>query len=57
MAALGKILQLAGLTVPILAVISELAGTIELKQMLMFLVASVAAFWLGRLLEGYTRRE
>ncbi len=46
-------MQFAGLVIPPLAIVSQLAETISLGQMLTFLVAAVAAFWIGRILEGY----
>jgi hypothetical protein len=36
--------------------VAQLASTITLGQMLMFLVASACAFWIGRILEGYSGR-
>ena len=53
MKALGKLLQLAGLTIPPLSIIAQLTEAISLGQMLTFLVAAVAAFGIGRILEGY----
>ena len=50
---LGKALQIAGLTVPPLSIVAQLAESISQGQMLTFLVVSVAAFWLGRIVEGY----
>ena len=54
MRALGRLLQLAGLTVPPLAIIAQLNESISLGQMLTFLVASVSAFWIGRILESFS---
>ena len=53
MAFLGKLLQLAGLTIPPLSIVAQLNGTISQGQMLTFLVAAASAFWIGRILEGY----
>lgn len=50
----GRILQRVALVVPPLSIIWQLTETITLGQMLMMLVASVAAFYLGRLIEGYS---
>ena len=55
MKAIGKILQLAGLTVPPLSIIAQLTEAISLGQMLTFLVASVSLFGIGRIIEGYGR--
>jgi hypothetical protein len=49
----GKLAQLAGLTLPALAIILELQHAISLGQMLVMLLASVCCFWIGRLLEAY----
>ncbi len=57
MAAVGRFLQLAGLIVPPLAIFAQLAESIRLGQMLLFLVAALAAFYVGRILEGYARRS
>jgi hypothetical protein len=55
MRSFGRVLQIVGLTVPPLSVIMQLSDTINLKQMLTMLVASVCLFLIGRLLEGYAR--
>jgi len=56
MRALGRLLQFAGLSIPPLAIVAQLAQSISVGQMLTFLVASVAAFWIGYILEGLARR-
>jgi hypothetical protein len=53
--AIGKGGQLLGLTVPAVAILLELNHRISLGQMLMLLVAAVCCFWIGRILEGYSR--
>jgi len=50
----GQLLQRIGLFVPLLAIALQLFEVISLGDMLVALVAAVSAFWLGRLLEGYT---
>lgn len=55
MRGLGKGLQLVGLVLPPLAIVLQLGNSISVWQMLVMLVASLAAFYLGRLLEGYAR--
>ena len=53
---LGKLLQLAGLIVLPLSIVMQLGGQlvrIGLDQMIFMMVAGVAAFYLGRLIEGY----
>ena len=56
MRALGRLLQLAGLSIPPLAIVAQLFESISVGQMLTFLVASAAAFWLGHILEGLAKR-
>lgn len=56
MKALGRLLQLVGLAVLPLAMFMELTdflGRIFVNQMVIMLVFGVAAFYLGRILEGY----
>ena len=55
MRGLGRIGQFLGLALPALAIILELNHAISLGQMLMLLVAAVCCFWIGRILEGYSR--
>ena len=55
MGALGRLGQLIGLGLPAMAVLLELNRAISLGQMLMLLVFSICAFWIGRILEGYAR--
>ena len=50
---LGKLLQLAGLTVPPITILMQLSGSIKASEMLVFLVGSVCVFMIGRILEGY----
>jgi len=56
MQAIGRMMQLAGLIVPPLSILAQLNGAISVRQMLMFLVASVCAFLIGRIIEGYAVR-
>ncbi len=51
----GRLGQLLGLGIPALAIVLELNHAISLGQMLMMLVAAVCSFWIGRILEGYSR--
>jgi hypothetical protein len=55
MRAFGRALQLLGLTLPILGIALQLGGAASVGTMLTMLVAAVAAFWLGRIMEGYAR--
>ena len=52
----ARFLQLAGLAVPPLSIVAQLTKSISLGQMLMFLVAAVCSFSIGRILEGYVRQ-
>lgn len=49
----GRTLQLAGLVFPLAAIFLQLMGVLSLGQMLMAALASIVAFYLGRLIEGY----
>lgn len=49
---IGRIGQFAGLGIPLLAIPMELTGGIGPANLLVMLVLSVAAFWLGRIVEG-----
>ena len=53
MKALGRLLQVIGLTLPLLSIIMQLMNAIKANQMLVMLVASVCAFMIGRIMEGY----
>ena len=53
MKGIGKLLQIVGLAIPPLAIIAQLSESISQGQMLMFLVAAVSCFWIGRITEGY----
>jgi hypothetical protein len=58
--ALGKLLQVAALVLLPLGMYLELSGALGrsggLSQMLIMLVAGVAIFSIGRLVESYARR-
>lgn len=51
----GRLGQLLGLGIPAVAIVLELNHVISLREMLMMLVAAVCCFWIGRILEGYSR--
>jgi hypothetical protein len=53
MRAFARLLQLAGLTIPILAMVAQLMERIRAGQMLQFLVVSVCLFAAGYLLQQY----
>jgi F0F1-type ATP synthase membrane subunit a len=56
MAQLGRALQIVGLVVPPLSIVLQLEDSITAGKMLVALVASVSAFWIGRIIEGYAKQ-
>jgi hypothetical protein len=54
MVSVARLLQLIGLTIPVLAVVAQLAQAITASKMLGFLVASVLIFSIGYLLQRYS---
>jgi hypothetical protein len=53
----GKFLQFVGLVVPPVAIVMELSGKFirdGVADLLLALVASVCAFCIGRIIEGYS---
>lgn len=50
----ARLLQIVGLIIPPLAIVAQLTNSIDLKQMLGFLVASVAVFTIGYLMQRYS---
>ena len=62
MRAFGRILQHLGLVLLPLAILLQLlpgnargGSAISVGQMLLMLVAGLCAFWIGRLIEGYSK--
>jgi hypothetical protein len=55
MQTIARLLQLAGLTIPPLAMIAQLMERIKAGQMLQFLFVSVGLFLAGYLLQQYSR--
>lgn len=53
MRAIGKLFQFIALVLLPLAMLMQLNGRMDLRQMLMAMVFGCAAFYLGRILEGY----
>jgi hypothetical protein len=53
MNSVARLLQIVGLTIPPLAIVAQLMNSIDLKQMLGFLVAAVAVFAIGYLMQHY----
>jgi hypothetical protein len=50
---LARLLQMAGLTIPLLAIVAQLNEAITLGQMLGFLVVSMLVFSIGYMLQRY----
>ena len=57
----ARLLQIVGLVLPPLALVMQLLKDghgrplVSVGQMLTMLVAGVSAFWLGRIIEGYSQ--
>jgi hypothetical protein len=47
---LGRLLQIAGLTIPLLAIFAQLERRISVGQLLTFLIAAMCLFWIGHLI-------
>jgi hypothetical protein len=47
---LGRLLQIAGLTIPLLAIFAQLERRITVGQLLTFLIAAMCLFWIGHLI-------
>jgi hypothetical protein len=54
MVSIARLLQLVGLTIPVLAVLAQLNQAISASKMLGFLVVSVLIFSIGYLLQRYS---
>ena len=54
MYAVARFLQIVGLTIPLLAIIAQLNERISLGQMLGFLIAAIAVFGIGHVLQRYS---
>lgn len=50
----ARLLQLVGLTIPLLAIVAQLNERITLGQMLGFLVAAMAVFGIGHVLQRFS---
>jgi hypothetical protein len=50
---LGRVLQQLALLALPLTIPLQLAGVIDLRQMLAFMAAAVCLFYIGRIVEGY----
>ena len=56
MAVFGRQLQFFGLVMLPLAIALQLAEKLTVGQMLVMATMGFAAFWIGRIVEGYARR-
>jgi hypothetical protein len=50
----SRVLQVIGLTIPLLAIVAQLNERISLQQMLGFLVVAICLFSIGHLIQRYT---
>lgn len=57
MQVIARLLQLAGLTIPILAMVAQLMNRIRAGQMLQFLVVAACLFGVGYILQIYGPRK
>jgi len=55
MRVVGRLMEILGLALPLLAIVLQLAERISVGQMLIMLVAAVSMFYLGRMIQGYSR--
>ncbi len=55
MRSIGRSMQLLGLAIGPLAIFLQLARRISVAQLLLMGLASLCLFWIGRILEGYSR--
>jgi hypothetical protein len=53
MYAVARLLQIVGLTIPLLAIVAQLDNRISLAQMLRFLIVAMAIFGIGYLMQRY----
>jgi hypothetical protein len=53
---LARVLQIGGLTIPLLAIVAQLNERISLGQMLGFLIVAISIFSIGQLIERYSGR-
>ncbi len=53
----GRLLQRIALVLPPLSIVLQLADKLPLGSMLVMLIAAVAMFYIGRLVEGFANRN
>ena len=53
----GRLLQRIALVLPPLSIVLQLADKLPLGSMLVMLIAAVAMFYIGRLVEGFANRD
>ena len=56
MRSLGRLLQIIGLSLPVLAILMQVMETITVRELLVMWVAAMIAFYIGRIVEGYARQ-
>jgi hypothetical protein len=52
----GRLMQIVGLCLPIVAILLQVTETVTVSKMLVMWVAAICTFYIGRILEGYARR-
>jgi hypothetical protein len=52
----GRLLQMVALAIPLLAILMQLSGGLDVKRMLVAAVAAISLFYIGRIIEGYSKR-
>jgi hypothetical protein len=50
-------MQIAALVLAPLAMLMQLSGGLDVKKMLVAAVAAFSLFYIGRIVEGYSRRQ
>ncbi len=56
MQAVGRLMQIVALVLPLLAILMQLSGGLDVKRMLVAAAAAISLFYIGRIVEGYSRR-
>jgi len=51
----GRLLQMVALAIPLLAILMQLSGGLDVKRMLVAAVAAISLFYIGRIIEGYSK--
>lgn len=49
-------MQIVALVIPLLAILTQLSGGMNVKQLLIAGVGAISLFYIGRIIEGYSRK-